>query len=175
MAPQSYATLASTAVTRLAALLSLRYRYVWCSLRACQLVFSSKRSLSRHPRLLLPPNPSRFRYRSILLHWVQPPLIVRLACGSRGRRAVIVFACYVSFLLLPPLFHRCGSIRSFRTSFRSAATSFQPKGEFVCAPSFRSVLSVTLQSLHYIHSLRQTLLRTPQKKLHSTQKLRQHS
>lgn len=99
VAPQSYATLASTAGTRLAALLSLRYRYVWCSLRACQLVFSSKRSLSRHPRLLLPPNPSRFRYRSILLHWVQPPLIVRLACGSRGRRAVIVFALlrFVSF------------------------------------------------------------------------------
>ena len=99
VAPQSYATLASTAVTRLAALLSLRYRYVWCSLRACQLVFSSKRSLSRHPRLLLPPNPLRFRYRSILLHWVQPPLIVRLACGSRGRRAVIVFALlrFVSF------------------------------------------------------------------------------
>lgn len=165
----SYATLASTAGTLLAALLSLRYRSVWCSLRACQLVFSSKRSLSRHPRLLLPPNPSRFRYRSILLHWVQPPLIVRLACGSRGRRAVIVFACYVSFLLLPPLFHRCGSIAPL------TATSFQPKGEFVCAPSFRSVLSVTLQSLHYIHSLRQTLLRTPQKKLHSTQKLRQHS
>ena len=45
---------------------------------------------------------------------MQPPLIVRLACGSRGRRAVIVFACYVSFLLLPPLFYRCGSIRSFR-------------------------------------------------------------
>ena len=100
---------------------------------------------------------------------MQPPLIVRLACGSRGRRAVIVFACYVSFLLLPPPFHRCSSIAPL------TATSFQPKGEFVCAPSFRSVLSVTLQSLHYIHSLRQTLLRTPQKKLHSTQKLRQHS
>ena len=88
VAPQSYATLTSTAGTRLAALLSLRYRYVWCSLRACQLVFSSKRSLSRHPRLLLPPNPSRFRLRSIVLNWGQPPLIVRLACGSRGRRSV---------------------------------------------------------------------------------------
>lgn len=175
MAPQSYATLASTAGTRLAALLSLRYRYVWCSLRACQLVFSSKRSLSRHPRLLLPPNPSRFRYRSILLHWVQPPLIVRLACGSRGRRAVIVFACYVSFLLLPPSIYMCGSIRFFRNLSPLNSHIFSTRREFVCAPSLRSVLSVTLQSLHYIRSLRQTLLRTPQKKLHSTQKLRQHS
>lgn len=51
------------------------------------------------PAATLAPNPSRFRYRSILLHWVQPPLIVRLACGSRGRRAVIVFALlrFVSF------------------------------------------------------------------------------
>ena len=121
------------------------------------------------PAATLAPKPSKVSLRSISLHWVQPPLIVRLACGSRGRRAVIVFACYVSFLLLPPSFHRCGSIAPL------TATSFQPKGEFVCAPSFRSVLSVTLQSLHYIHSLRQTLLRTPQKKLHSTQKLRQHS
>ena len=116
------------------------------------------------PAATLAPKPSKVSLRSISLHWVQPPLIVRLACGSRGCRAVIVFACYVSFLLLPPLFHRCGSIAPL------TATSFQPKGEFVCAPSFRSVLSVTLQSLHYIHSLRQTLLRTPQKKLHSTQK-----
>lgn len=121
------------------------------------------------PAATLAPKPFNVSLRSISFNWVQPPLIVRLACGSRGRRAVIVFACYVSFLLLPPLFHRCGSIAPL------TATSFQPKGEFVCAPSFRSVLSVTLQSLHYIHSLRQTLLRTPQKKLHSTQKLRQHS
>ena len=165
VAPQSYATLASTAGTRLAALLSLRYRYVWCSLRACQLVFSSKRSLSRHPRLLLPPNPSRFRYHSILLHWVQPPLIVRLACGSRGRRAVIVFACYVSFLLLPPLFHRCGSIAPL------TATYLQPKGE-LAFHSLHYVPLIPLRSikLHYIHSFRQALPRPRKRKLHSTQK-----
>ena len=175
VAPQSYATLASTAVTRLAALLSLRYRYVWCSLRACQLVFSSKRSLSRHPRLLLPPNPLRSRYAPYYYIGVNRRLLLGSPAGREGVVLSHFLLCYVTFLLLPPLFHRCGSIRFFRASFRSAATSFQPKGEFVCAPSFRSVLSVTLQSLHYIHSLRQTLLRTPQKKLHSTQKLRQHS
>ena len=142
---------------------------------SCQLVFSSKRSLSRHSRLLLPPNPLRSRYAPYYYIGVNRRLLLGSPAGREGVVLSHFLLCYVTFLLLPPLFHRCGSIRFFRASFRSAATSFQPKGEFVCAPSFRSVLSVTLQSLHYIHSLRQTLLRTPQKKLHSTQKLRQHS
>ena len=51
---------------------------------------------------LCPPNPSRFRLRSIVLNWGQPPLIVRLACGSRGRRSVTVFACYVTFFCSRP-------------------------------------------------------------------------
>ena len=102
VAPQSYATLASIDGTLYAALLSLRCRYVCCSHWACHLVFSAKRSLSRHPRLPLPPNPSRFRLRSIVLNWGQPPLIVRLACGSRGRRSVTVFACYVTFFCSRP-------------------------------------------------------------------------
>ena len=66
--------------------------------------FSQAFTQSSPAATLAPPQkkPSRFRLRSIVFNWGQPPLIVRLACGSRGRRAVIVFACYVSFFLFPP-------------------------------------------------------------------------
>lgn len=50
------------------------------------------------------PNPFKVSLRSILFYGVQPPLIVRLACCSRGRRAVIVFACYVTFFCSHPKF-----------------------------------------------------------------------
>ena len=81
---------------------------------------------------------------------MQPPLIVRLACGSRGRRAVIVFACYVSFLLLPPLFRRCGSIRSFRDliPLSSHIFSTQRRVRLRSLIPFRSFRYTTITTLH---------------------------
>ena len=154
MAPQSYATLASTAGTRLAALLSLRYRYVWCSLRACQLVFSSKRSLSRHPRLLLPPNLSRSRYAPYYFVGVNRRLLLGSPAGREGVVLSQFLLCYVTFLLLPPSIHRCGSIRFFRTSFRSAATYLQPKGElaFHSFITFRTFRYTPLSFTTFIRS-----------------------
>ena len=78
--------------------------------------------------------------------------------------------CYVKFLLLPPSFHRCGSIRFFRASFRSAATYLQPKGE-LAFHSLHYVPLIPLHSikLHYIHSFRQALLR-PRKRNYTPRK-----
>ena len=152
VAPQSYATLASIDGTLYAALLSLRCRYVCCSHWACHLVFSAKRSLSRHPRLPLPPNPSRFRLRSIVLNWGQPPLIVRLACGSRGRRSVTVFACYVTFFCSRPyseVWQR--SLLSCLNSLSSHILSTQRRA---CLHSLHSVTPIPLRyiKLRCIHS-----------------------
>ena len=108
---------------------------------SCQLVFSSKRLLSRHPRLLLHPKPSKVSLRSISLYWVQPPLIVRLACCSRGCRAVTVFALlrFVSFA--PALNYRCGSIRFLR--------DLNPLNSHILSTQKRACLSlITLRSAH---------------------------
>ena len=48
------------------------------------------------------PKPSKVSLTLNMLNWGQPPLIVRLACGSRGRRSVTVFACYVTFFCSRP-------------------------------------------------------------------------
>ena len=170
----SFATLASIDGTLHAALLSLRCRYVCCSHWACHLVFSAKRSLSRHPRLPLPPNPSRFRLRSIVLNWGQPPLIVRLACGSRGRRSVTVFACYVTFFCSRPyseVWQR--SLLSCLNSLSSHILSTQRRA---CLHSLHYVPPIPLRyiKLHCIHSFDKPSS-DPAKKLHSTQKLRQPS
>ena len=110
-----------------------------------------------------------------MFNWGQSPLIVRLACGSRGRRSVTVFACYVTFFLLPPLFRGVAAFASFVTSIRSAATYYQPKGElaFTHYITFRPFRYATLSSTAFIRSTSPP--QTPQKKLHSTQKLRQPS
>ena len=78
--------------------------------------------------------------------------------------------------MLPPSFHRCGSIRFFRASFRSAATYLQPKGELVFH-SLHYVPPIPLHSikLHYIHSFRQALLRPRKRNCTPRKKLRQHS
>lgn len=112
----------------------------------------------------LAPKPSKVSLRSIVLNWGQSPLIVRLACGSRGCRAVTVFACYVTFLLLPPLLIGVAVFASFVTSLRSTATYCQPKRE-LAFHSLHSVTLIPLRSikLHFIHSFRQALLLTPQK------------
>lgn len=137
---------------------------------SCQLVFSSKRSLSRHPRLLLPPNPLRSRYAPYYFIGVNRRLLLGSPAGREGVVLSQFLLCYVSFLLLPPSFHRCGSIRFFRASFRSAATYFQPKGELVFH-SLHYVPPIPLRSikLHYIHSFRQALLR-PRKRNYTPRK-----
>ena len=175
VAPQSYATLASTAGTRLAALLSLRYRYVWCSLWACQLVFFFQAFAQSSPAATLAPKPFKVSLRSIFFIGVNRRLLLGSPAGREGVVLSQFLLCYVSFLLLPPLFHRCGSIRFFRASFRSAATYLQPKGELVFH-SLHYVPPIPLRSikLHYIHSFRQALLRprkrnfTPRKNIAST-------
>lgn len=83
------------------------------------------------------PNPFKVSLRSILFYGVQPPLIVRLACCSRGRRAVIVFACYVTFFLFPPQIYRCGSIRSFVPLSLSQPHLFNPTR--ACRVSFHYI------------------------------------
>ena len=65
----------------------------------------------------------------------------------------------------PALIQRCGSVRFFRASIRSAATYYQPKGEL----AFTHYIP-----LHSIHSFDKPSS-DPAKKLHSTQKLRQPS
>ena len=67
--------------------------------------------------------------------------------------------------MLPPSFHRCGSIAPL------TATYLQPKGE-LAFHSLHYVPLIPLRSikLHYIHSFRQALLRPRKRKLHSTQK-----
>ena len=101
---------------------------------------------------LCPPNPSRFRLRSIVLNWGQPPLIVRLACGSRGRRSVTVFACYVMFFCSRPYSEVWQhSLLSCLNSLSSHILSTQRRA---CLHSLHSVTPIPLRyiKLHSIHS-----------------------
>lgn len=64
----------------------------------------------------------------------------------------------------PALIHRCGSVRFFRASIRSAATYYQPKGElaFTHYITFRPFRYATLSSTPFIRSTSPP--QTPQKK-----------
>ena len=66
---------------------------------AFQLVLFCQAFTQSSPAAPFAPKPSKVSLTLNMLNWGQPPLIVRLACGSRGRRAVIVFALlrFVSF------------------------------------------------------------------------------
>ena len=103
--------------------------------------FSRQAFAQSSPAATLAPKPSMVSLRSISLYWVQPPLIVRLACCSRGCRAVTVFALlrFVSFA--PALNYRCGSIRFLR--------DLNPLNSHILSTQKRACLSlITLRSAH---------------------------
>ena len=87
-----------------------------------------------------------------MLNWGQPPLIVRLACGSRGRRSVTVFACYVMFFCSRPYSEVWQhSLLSCLNSLSSHILSTQRRA---CLHSLHSVTPIPLRyiKLHSIHS-----------------------
>ena len=121
---------------------------------SCQLVFSSKRSLSRHPRLLLPPNPSRSRYAPYFFIGVNRRLLLGSPAGREGVVLSQFLLCYVSFLLLPPLFIGVAAFASFVPHFAQQPHIFNPKESlsFTHYITFRPFLYVPLSFTTFIRS-----------------------
>ena len=111
---------------------------------AFQLVLFCQAFTQSSPAAPFAPKPSKVSLTLNMLNWGQPPLIVRLACGSRGRRSVTVFACYVTFFLLPPLFRGVAAFASFVPQFAQQPHIINPKESLPSLITFRYAHSATL-------------------------------